>query len=462
MQTTKHIAFLIALFTLWGCTSDPILPLDPAAVDTPSFLGETDWVKNFGGSGEDTARSIVRTSDGGYAILGFSNSMDGELSHKTTNVNDYWLLKLDEGGNVLWSRTYGGSKDDRGQSVVQTMDGGYAITGYAMSSDGDGSNNEGFHDNWILKLDAQGNIEWEQSFGFSGHDHSYDLVQTADGGFFFVGFLDITAAEGDGNYGKGATTRHGVGEFWGTKIDGAGNLQWRRYFGGTNNDRAHAVVQANDGGFVMTGFSESDDFDISNTRGSYDFWVIKINAIGELLWERSLGGSGIEIAQDIAKTADNGYVLTGNTFSTDNEISRNHGESDFWLVKINDNGELVWEITYGGSKFDAAESVSLSSDGGFIISGNSKSNDKDVTENAGENDLWILKTDADGNVVWQSSYGGLDLDFGFDAIETSEKDIIVVGEVKSIDWEGVQNKGLTDMVVIKLNSGQRYRQNVDN
>jgi len=415
------------------------------------FLGEIDWVRNFGGSGEETPRAIIATDDGGFAILGFTNSTDGDLEGKELNVNDYWLLKLDVDGALQWNKTYGGSKDDIGQSLVQTNDGGYILTGYAMSADGDGSNNNGFHDNWILKLDASGNIQWEKSFGFSGHDHSYDIVQTDDGGFFFVGFLDITSARADGYTEKGNfLTRHGVGEFWGTKLDVAGNIEWRKYFGGTNNDRAHAVVQASDGGLVMAGFSESNDFDVSNSKGSYDFWVLKVDVKGNLLWERSFGGSGIEISQDIAKTTDNAYVITGSTFSTDMDVSKNHGASDIWLIKIDDQGALVWENTLGGSGFDAAEGVRAGIDGGFIIAGNSKSSDNDASNNVGENDLWLLKTDATGNLIWQQNFGGSGIDFGFDAIENTDKSILLVGETSSTDFPGLQHKGMTDIVVIKI------------
>ncbi|MBT8302668.1 MAG: hypothetical protein KJO63_15195, partial [Maribacter sp.] len=415
------------------------------------FLGKVEWIKNFGGSGEETAQAITATTDGGFAILGYTNSMDGDIINKTTDVNDYWLLKLDAEGNLEWNRTYGGSKDDRGQSLAQTQDGGYILTGYAMSDDGDGSNNEGFHDNWILKLDASGNLEWEKSFGFSGHDHSYDIIQTQDGGYFFIGFLDITAARADGYDEKGEfLTRHGVGEFWGTKIDAQGNLQWRRYFGGTNNDRAHAVVQSDDGGFVMAGFSESNDYDISDTRGSYDFWVVKIGSTGDLVWERSLGGTGIEISYDIAKTNDNGYVITGNTFSDDTDVSKNNGESDVWLIKIDDNGNLLWEKTYGGTEFDAAQGVYTSLDGGFLIAGNSKSSDMDADANRGENDLWLLKTDENGELIWQETFGGSDLDYGFDVIENLDKSVLLVGESSSTDFPTLQNKGLSDAVVIKI------------
>ncbi len=445
--------FFILCMTLgfFGCSTDgeKRITLEPEAQN--EFLGEVEWVKNFGGSGEETAQAIIATTDGGYAILGFSNSMDGDIVGKTTAVNDYWLLKLDAAGNLEWNKTYGGSKDDRGQSLAQTKDGGYILTGYAMSDDGDGSNNKGFHDNWILKLDASGQIEWEKSFGFSGHDHSYDIIQTQDGGFFFIGFLDITAARADGYDEKGQfLTRHGVGEFWGTKIDAQGNVQWRKYFGGTNNDRAHAVVQSDDGGFVMAGFSESDDFDISDTRGSYDFWVVKIASTGDLLWERSLGGSGIEISYDIAKTTDNGYVITGNTFSNDIDVSKNNGESDVWLIKLDDNGNLIWEKTFGGTEYDAAQGVFTSLDGGFLIVGNSKSSDLDAISNMGENDIWILRANARGDLIWQQTFGGADLDYGFDVIENTDKSLLVVGESASTDFPNLQNKGMSDVIVIKI------------
>ncbi|WP_420321042.1 hypothetical protein [Flagellimonas sp.] len=444
----KQLSGILLLMFLLGCSNDDNWG-EP--MDKTIFLGEVDWIKSYGGTGEDTAQSVIQTSDGGYAVLGFSNSMDGDMVGKTTDVNDYWLLKLDAEGNLMWNKTYGGSKDDRGQSVIQTTDGGYAIVGYAMSDDGDGSNNEGFHDNWMLRLDASGNILWEKSFGFSGHDHSYDVVQTSDGGFFFSGFLDVTSSGGDGNNGKGNyLTRHGVGEFWGTKLDADGNLQWRRYFGGSNNDRSYGVVQADDGGFVLAGASESNDFDITDPKGSYDFWVLKVSGTGDLLWQKSYGGTGIDKAYAIAKTADNGYVITGNTFSTDTDISKNNGESDVWLIKIDDNGNLVWEKSFGGTAFDAAQGLNLTTDGGFVIAGNSKSADGDAIENMGENDLWLIKTDSEGNIEYQKTFGGSGIDFGFDAIQNAEGSLILVGETASDDFPELQSKGLTDLVVIKI------------
>ena len=447
----KQFVLIVSLLLLISCSKD-FNEENLSLENEISFFGEVVFIKNYGGSGEDSPQAIIETNDGGFAVLGFSNSTDGDLQGKNLAVNDYWLLKLDAEGELQWSKTYGGSKDDRGQSLVQTQDGGFALTGYSMSDDGDASVNNGFHDNWVLKLDAQGEIEWEKSYGFSGHDHSYDILDTGDGGFFFAGFLDITSARADGNTEKSsAISAHGVGEFWGTKIDNKANVQWRGYYGGTNNDRAHAAVRADDGGYVMAGFTESSDFDVNNSRGSYDFWTVKIDDTGDSVWQSTFGGTGIERAEDIAKTKDGGYVITGSTFSTDIDISKNNGESDIWLIKVDDAGKLVWEKSFGGSQFDAAQSVSPSRDGGFIIIGNSKSIDKDTNANAGENDIWLIKTDANGNMVWQKSFGGSGLDFGFDALETSTGSVIIVGDSSSTDFEGVENKGKSDAVIIKIN-----------
>ncbi|MBM1105332.1 hypothetical protein JQC67_04175 [Aurantibacter crassamenti] len=446
----KKLLYSFLFLVLFSCSKDAEFNEDINSSE-PIFLGEIEFIKSYGGSGTDTARSIISTNDGGFAILGFSNSTDGDISDKTNPVVDYWVLKLDALGDLQWSKTYGGSGEDIGQSIMQTSDGGYVLTGYAQSADGDGSNNEGFHDNWIIRLDSQGTILWEKSFGFSGHDHSYDIIQTDDGGLFFTGFLDITAAREDGYAEKGELlTRHGVGEFWGTKLDANGNVEWRKYFGGSNNDRSYGVVKSNDGGFVLAGFTESNDFDITINRGSYDFWIVKIDQNGGFIWEHAYGGSGIDRAYDIVNTHDGGYAITGQTISADLDVGKNNGESDIWMIKLNDEGELQWENSFGGSRFELAEELCLTADNGFMIIGNSKSTDGDAIENAGENDIWAIRTDANGQLEWQKSIGGTDLDYGFDVIENQDGSIMLVGETLSQDFPGVSNKGMTDAVLIKI------------
>ena len=152
---------------------------------------------------------------------------------------DFWFLKLSQEGEILLNKTYGGNGDDRGQSIVEISGGGYLLVGYSKSSDGDASKNQGFHDNWIIRIDSDGTILWEQSIGFSGHDHANSIIETKDGGFFITGFLDVSASNGNGNYGKGINNNHGVGEFWGHKLNSEGKIIWSRYFGGTNLSLIH-------------------------------------------------------------------------------------------------------------------------------------------------------------------------------------------------------------------------------
>lgn len=412
------------------------------------FSGEIEWAKTIGGSDEDFAKSVIQTSDGNLVVFGYTKSIDGDIIDKTLPENDYWLIKLNLKGDILWSNTYGGSDDDVGEKVIQTNDGGFIIAGYSKSDNGDASNNEGFHDNWIIRLTANGDILWEKSFGFSGHDHAYSVLQTTDGGFFMTGFLDVTASGGEGNN-RSNNALHGIGEFWCHKLDQDGNIEWRRYFGGSSNDRSYDAIQANDGGYVITGFSESNDFDITNSKGSYDYWVIKLNNNGDLLWEKSLGGTEIDQSRAIVKTNDNNYIVAGNSFSTDGDNSSNYGSSDFLLVKIDDDGETLWSKNYGGTDFDYATSIKKSSNG-FIVSGYSKSSDNQLTSNYGDNDFWVLKINYEGGLLWQKNFGGSKLDFAFDAIETLEGNIIIVGETESNDFDVIENKGLKDLLIIKI------------
>tara|TARA_R100001015_G_C4608292_1_gene163484 strand:- start:868 stop:1410 length:543 start_codon:yes stop_codon:yes gene_type:complete len=178
--------------------------------------------------------------------------------------------------------------------------------------------------------------------------------------------------------------------------------------------------------------------------------VVKVDAFGNLLWEHSFGGDGIEVAYDIAKTSDDGYVVVGNTFSNNGDVLVNHGGSDVWMIKIDAEGNLIWEQTYGGSEFDLAQAVVQSKDGGFYITGNSKSDDKDSSFNYGENDIWLVKTNSVGELVWEKSYGGSGLDFAYDLIENEDGSVMVVGETASTDFNTLTSKGNTDLVLLKI------------
>lgn len=418
---------------------------DNGTTDEPDDMLEVAFVKTYGGSQADSFQDVIATSDGGFAALGFSQSVDGDITDNTEQVNMYWMVKTDASGSIQWSKTFGGSDDDRGQQLIQTQDGGYALVGFAQSSDGDATVNAGFYDQWIVKLDAAGNVLWERSFGFSGSDQANAIVQTSDGGYFVAGFLDVSASGGQGNDG-----RHGVGEFWAHKLDADGNLIWRRYFGGSNNDRANGVVDTPDGGVIMVGSSESNDFDITNPKGSYDFWAVKIDSAGTLQWQKNYGGSEADIAYAVTKTADGNYLLAGDTRSTDGDITNFKGTADVWLVKINGQGNMLWQKTLGGTGFDAGRDITAQGNG-FVLTGASRSIDGDITNNKGQSDIWVAQLDASGDIKWQKTIGGSGLDFGYGVATSGDGVIMVAGDGNSNDQDIIGNNGNIDAVLVKIN-----------
>lgn len=461
--------YLILLMLALGCkeddspledesttTDDVVVTTDDGNSDAQGFT--VDFIKILGGSQVDTFQSVAVSNDGGYVALGHTQSIDGDVTDNDSQINKLWLVKTNEDGDIQWSKTYGGSEDNRGSKIISTTDGGYAMLGYSESSDGNLTENAGFYDHWVVKLDSQGAIEWQKSFGFSGSDQALDIIQTTDGGYFTSGFLDVSASGGDGNDGiqedqdiyQTRTTLHGVGEFWGHKLDASGNLVWRRYFGGSNNDRAYAAAQAPDGGILMTGSSESEDFDVSTSQGSYDFWAVRIDNTGTLLWERSLGGSQIEIAYALTTTADGNYLLAGDTRSSDGDVTNFRGSADVWLVKIDDQGELLWQKTLGGSNFDTARAITPIS-GGYALTGASRSADGQVTQNNGQNDFWVATINENGELQREQSFGGNSQDFGYGITATSTGGLLIAGDTDSTSGPLTAQKGATDAVLIKLN-----------
>lgn len=452
----NFIFSFLFIFLIASCGSDDSPGGTTDDTPVPAFVGEVDWIKTFGGSSEDDAISIVQANDGDYVILGVTNSTDGDLSNRTGTDYDYWVLKISATGEKIWSKNYGGTNDDRATSLVKTNDGGYAISGYSKSNDGDVSGNGGFWDYWLLKIDSEGNKQWDSNFGFLGDDKSYKVIQTNDGGYFMTGYLDLANSDGQGDdiIDEDDSTRnsqHGLGEYWAIKTDANGIKQWRKYFGGTNNDRSYDVMQTDDNGYLMVGAAESLDFDISSPRGSYDFWVLKISESGIKLWEKSFGGSEIDNGFSIAKSDDGNFIFVGNTRSNDFDISSNIGNADMWVVKLSStNGAIIWEKTYGGTQFDTALNINNLANGNFVISGHTRSNDGDVTNGLGLNDAWVLVIDDFGTIQYEKTIGGSNLDFANHGIETTNKELLIVGNTESTDVDLTQNLGSKDLFIIKI------------
>ena len=411
---------------------------------------ELDFVKTLGGTLNESAQAITKTQDGGYAILGYAQSMDGDVVSKSNTSFDYWLLKFDNSNNLQWQKTYGGTDDDRGSDIIQTIEGGFAILGYSKSNNGDATENAGANDFWISKLDNSGSITWQKSFGFSGADIGISIIQTNDGGYLLTGVLDVSASNGEGNSKSSSAKRHAGGDYWAIKLNNLGEKQWSKFYGGTFTDTPYDAIQTEDNGYLIIGSSDSNDVDINGNKGSYDFWVVKISDTGILLWEKSFGGSEIDEARAITKSNDGNYIIVGDTRSNNLDVSKNKGAADLWVIKITPTGNLIWEKTIGGSSFDVGRSISKTQDGGFLIAGSSRSTDNDVVKNNGQNDAWVLKIDANANLIWQKTIGGSEVDFAYDAVELNDKTIVVVGESNSSNFDIPTNKGFTDLLIFKL------------
>ena len=433
---------LLILAIIIGCT--------PASVsdwpNLPDVKGEWESVMTFGGSLEDVAHGVTATSDGGFVVVGNTKSTDGIFSAKTRVGSDLFVVKFSANIEIQWMQTYGGSDDDRGYDIVE-LGNGYAIIGYSKSFDGDASLNKGQHDNWLLRIDAGGNLLWEKSFGFLGHDHAYNIVSTQDGGLFFNGFLDVTASNGAGMDRKKSNKgqKHGVGEFWCHKLDGNGILQWRRYFGGTSNDRSYDAIETLEGDFVIVGSSESQDVDVSNPRGSYDAWIVKTNSKGDLLWESSIGGSAYDIAYAIIENSKGEYVVLGQSFSQDKDIEKPFGSSDMFLSILSPSGELKSSKNIGNKGFDTGKALIERPDGTLILLGHTAPETLAAEENFLSNNVFIAHTLPNGNVIKQYKLIGDGLDLGHDITQLEGGKTIVIGTTESSSGDYPVSQGGKDI-----------------
>ena len=401
----------------------------------------------IGGSDEDVVKKVVSTQDGGFVIVGQTKSKDGHFKNKNREGNDIFLTKFDYDGKIVWTNTYGGSDDDIGSDVIESYDGSFYIIGYSKSDDGDASINMGQHDNWLLKTDSFGKLLWEKSYGFAGHDHAYNIIKTSDGGLFFNGFLDVTASEG-----QGSTLRHGVGEFWCHKVNMNGDLVWRRYFGGSNNDRSYDSIETEDGGFILVGTSESQDVEISNSFGSYDVWIIKLSSNGELMWEKSYGGSAIDEGVIIIKNQDNNYTILGNTNSPKIKELKTKGLNDFMFINIDSSGNILSKMRYGSPQFDYAKDVVQTLDGSYFVIGYSRNPLNTEGVSLPNNAVFLTQIQPSGIVQnsWKIMGDGEDL--GSSISQLKNGSLVLVGTTESDNGDFSVKKSIdTDVFVAILN-----------
>tara|TARA_B100000073_G_C23731565_1_gene570981 strand:+ start:95 stop:1276 length:1182 start_codon:yes stop_codon:yes gene_type:complete len=359
--------------------------------------GLTLFTKNFGGNLWDYGNSVQQTIDGGYIIT-------GEISSSENGSSDIWLIKTDSEGQEEWNQTFDGNDRDYGKSVKQTVDGGYIIIGSTGS--------DYYYDVWLIKTDPKGTEEWNQTFGGDNKDYGNSVQQTIDGGYIITGEISSSV--------------NGSSDVLLIKTDQQGQEEWIQTFGGSDYDIGNSIEQTYDGGYIITGSTRSYG------NGSSDVLLVKTDQQGQEEWIQTFGGGYIDIGNSIKQTSDNGYIITGYTQSYGN------GSRDVWLIKTNYQGNEEWSQTFGGSYVDIGNSVQQTIDGGYIIIG-SRGTDY-------YSDLWLIKTDYQGNEEWNQTFGGNDYDFGNSVQQTTDDGYIIIGHTKSY------GNGGYDIFLIKTDS----------
>ena len=343
------------------------------------------FMKKFGGIWDDSGSCVQQTMDGGYIITGTTGSYGA-------GNWDFWLIKTDNAGNKLWDKTFGGEKTEKGRCIQQTNDEGYIMTGITWSY------GSGKGDVWLIKTDNTGNKSWDRTFGGTDIDWAECVRQTTDEGYIITGHtMSFSAGEYDS-------------DVWLIKTDNAGNEVWNRTFGGTETDYGYSVQQTTDGGYIITGFTWS-----FSTDDYVDGWLIKTDSSGNMMWNRTFEGG---VGNSVQQTNDGGYIITGKKYNY-----------DVWLIKTDNNGNKVWDKTFGGTSWDEGYCVQQTSDEGYIIVGCKG------LYGANEGDVWLIKTNNDGNKSWGRTFGGADYDAGSWVQQTSDGGYIITGVTDSTVYE---------------------------
>ena len=428
------------LFFFTCCT---LIALAQAPVVNPVIQ----WQKSLGGAGIDNAYCIRNTTDGGYIVAGESWSNDGDVSGNHGGYYpDYWVVKLDNTGTIQWQKCLGGTFGEEAHSIQQTKDGGYIVAGSATSNDGDISGNHGGGDYWIVKLDNTGTIQWQKCLGGSGQDYAYSVQQTKDGGYIVAGNSWSNDGDVTGNHGD---------DYWIVKLDSSANIQWQRCLGGSSYDYAYSILQTKDSGYIVAGTSYSNDGDVSGNHGLWDYWIVKLNGSGTIQWQKCLGGSSFDVAYSIDLTKDGGYIVAGYSESNDGNVSGNHGSYDYWIVKLSTTGAIQWQKSLGGSGWDFAHSIQQAKDAGYIVAGSSGSDDGDVSGHhgsSGYHDYWIVKLSSTGAIQKSACLGGTFDDYCYD-IRLTDSSFIMTGSSASNNGDVSGHHGIyttNDYWVVKL------------
>ncbi|MEO7990221.1 MAG: T9SS type A sorting domain-containing protein [Chryseolinea sp.] len=429
---------------------------------TPLHAQTKVWDRRFGGSEFESCSTSIPTHDGGYLLCGSSSSgIGGDKSQASRGGIDFWIVKINAKGNKVWDKRFGGKTGDDLSSVVSTSDGGFLLGGWSDSEvGGDKSQpSRGWDDFWILKINGNGVKLWDKRFGGDHIDHLLSMRPTPDGGFL-LGGSSYSGVSGDVT-----EPSRGADDFWVVKIDHRGNKLWDKRYGGELSDLLTEIIVTPDGGFLLAGRSASSKSGEKTeaTRGEYDFWIVKTDADGNKLWDKTYGGDQYELPGKLLSTPDGGFLIGGATDSEINgdvtEPSRGTGWDDFWVVKTDADGNKLWDKRFGGNVADGLTSIEPTSDGNFLLGGWSYSDiSGEKTEPSHDwGDFWMVKMDASGNKLWDKTYGGDLYEAIYNINPMPHGNFLLVGASQTgINGDKTQSsRGGYDFWIIKFNPRPR-------
>ncbi len=340
--------------------------------------------KTYGGSEEDHVERIIQTNDGGYALFGQTES-------KGNGGTDFWMIRTDVTGEVVWEKTFGGSSDDDGEFIIEDTDGSFFLSGETRSK------GAGRGDFWVIKTDPDGNVIWDRTFGGEENEIPRSMIRATDGGFAIIG----------------NTTANDVSDIWLVRISNLGNIIWSEMYGRAGFDAAGSVTESANEGFVLSGSSTA----LAPERTSG--WLIRVGSSGDTVWSNFYGDRGNDRFITHISTEDGGIAAIGSS----GEVGSS--EADIWLVRTDGEGSLLWEKRYGGSEREFGNSLIQLEDGGFVLVGGTRS------KGNGSNDVWVIRTDANGEIIWDKTYGGVENDFAEDVIRTADGGLAIAGDTET-------------------------------
>jgi hypothetical protein len=408
------------------------------------------WSKALGGTSADYPRKLINTNDNGYMFLGITSSINGDISNSPgQGLGGCWLVKYSASNSMIWQKFIGNAQNQVfGYDILQMNNGNYMVAGSSQFTINNTTGNHGATDFWLAKLDVSGNLIWQKSYGGTYNESVSSITACSDGGFLLAG--STTSNDGDVSGLHGAVDFQS--DFWILKVNSNGIIEWSKVLGGNNNDAVNSSVQLSDSSYIISGFTYSNDGDVNNNHGLWDFWVVKLAPNGNVIWKKTFGGSQSEKPGSSCVTDDGGIILVGYTNSSNGDVvGASHGVAeDYWVIKINSLGSLVWQKRFGGQDIDISYGICKTVDGNYLINGWAESNDGDFTDNHGMSDFGIVKIDNSGAVLWKKLYGGSDSELGNTIIATSDGGFVAAGQTYSNDGDVVGFHGDIDAWIIKV------------